>query len=386
MDAFKGTIISKLPGVETSIFAVMSQMANEHNAINLAQGFPDFEVSPDLINLIAKYMRKGYNQYAPMPGLPLLRERIAQKVHSIYGAKYDPEKEITVTAGATQALFTAISAFVRDEDEVIIFEPAYDSYSPAIKLNRGIVKYAQLRLPDYHIDWMEVSRMISHRTRMIIINTPHNPTGAVLTKKDLDQLHKLTKNTDIIVLSDEVYEHLIFDRMKHHSVAAYPGLAERSIVVASFGKTFHATGWKMGYALAPENLMKEFRKAHQFVVFTVNTPIQYALADYLQDDTHYKDLGSFYQNKRDHFLSLIKGTKWKAVPAHGTYFQVLDYSDISELPEMEFAVKLINEQGVASIPVSSFYHKKADNKMLRFCFAKKEETIEKAAELLCKIS
>jgi methionine aminotransferase len=386
MDAFKGTIISKLPGVETSIFAVMSQMANEHNAINLAQGFPDFEVSPDLINLIAKYMRKGYNQYAPMPGLPILREQIAQKAKSIYGASYDPEKEITVTAGATQALFTAISAFVRDEDEVIIFEPAYDSYSPAIKLNRGIVKYAQLRLPDYHIDWMEVSRMISHRTRMIIINTPHNPTGAVLSKKDLEQLHKLTKNTDIIILSDEVYEHLIFDRMKHHSVAAYPGLAERSIVVASFGKTFHATGWKMGYALAPANLMKEFRKAHQFVVFTVNTPIQYALADYLQDEAHYKDLGSFYQKKRDYFLSLIKDTKWKTVPAHGTYFQVLDYTDISELPEMEFAEKLIKEHGVASIPVSAFYHKKNDHKMLRFCFAKKEETIEKAAELLCKIS
>lgn len=385
MDSFKGSIISKLPGVETSIFAVMSKMANDHKAINLAQGFPDFEVSPELIDMISQNMREGNNQYAPMPGLPQLREQIVEKIKKTYNVEYNPETEVTVTSGATQALFTAISAFVRDDDEVIIFEPAYDSYSPAIKLNRGIVKYAKLRLPDYHIDWTEVSRMISHRTRMIILNTPHNPTGAVLSKKDLDALHKLTKNTDIVILSDEVYEHIIFDKKKHFSLSAYPGLAERSIVVASFGKTFHATGWKMGYAVAPENLMKEFRKTHQFIVFTVNTPIQYALAEYLKDDANYKALGKFYQKKRDYFLSLISTSRFKPVPSSGTYFQVLDYSDISDEGEMEFATRLIEEFGVASVPVSAFYHKKDDHKMLRFCFAKKDETLEKAAEILCKI-
>lgn len=385
MEAFKGSIISKSPGVNTSIFAVMSQMANEHGAINLAQGFPDFDVDAELINLIDQNMKLGHNQYAPMPGLPQLREEIAKKIEKLYGAAYNSDTEVTVTAGATQALFTAISAFVRDEDEVIVFEPAYDSYSPTIKLNRGIVKYAKLRLPDYHIDWTEVSRMISHRTRMIILNTPHNPTGAVLSKKDLDALHKLTKDTDIIILSDEVYEHIIFDKKKHHSLSAYPGLAERSIVVASFGKTFHATGWKMGYAVAPENLMKEFRKTHQFIVFTVNTPIQYALSEHLKDENNYLGLGSFYQKKRDYFLKLIKNSRFKPVPSFGTYFQVLDYSDISDLPEMEFAELLIKEHGVASVPVSAFYHKNDDHKMLRFCFAKKEETLEKAAEILCKI-
>ncbi|NPD83357.1 methionine aminotransferase [Lentimicrobium sp. L6] len=385
MEAFKGSIISKSPGVKTSIFAVMSQMANEHNAINLAQGFPDFDVDAELINLIAKNMRKGHNQYAPMPGLPELRQQIVAKIKNTFGAEYNADTEVTVTSGATQALFTAISAFVRDEDEVIVFEPAYDSYSPTIKLNRGIVKYAKLRLPDYHIDWTEVSRMISHRTRMIILNTPHNPTGAVLSKKDLDALHKLTKNTDIIILSDEVYEHIIFDKKKHHSLSAYPGLAERSIVVASFGKTFHATGWKMGYAVAPENLMNEFRKTHQFIVFTVNTPIQHAIAEHLKDEGNYLGLGSFYQKKRDYFLKLIKNSRFKPVPSFGTYFQVLDYSEISDLPEMEFAEWLIKEHGVASVPVSAFYHKNDDHKMLRFCFAKKEETLEKAAEILCKI-
>jgi len=385
MDDFKGSIISKLPGVETSIFAVMSKMAIENQAINLSQGFPDFDVSPELVSLISKNMREGNNQYAPMPGLPILRERISEKIYRLYGASYNPDTEITVTAGATQALFTAISAFVRDDDEVIIFEPAYDSYSPAIKLNRGIVKYAKLRLPDYHIDWQEVSRMISHRTRMIILNTPHNPTGAVLSKEDLDKLHNITKNTDIVILSDEVYEHLIFDGKKHFSLSAYAGLAERSIIIASFGKTFHATGWKMGYAAAPERLMKEFRKSHQFVVFAVNTPIQYALAEFLLNEENYIGLGAFYQEKRDFFLKLLKNSNFKPIPTFGTYFQVLDYSAISDKKEMEFAEWLIKEHKVASVPVSAFYHRKDDHKMLRFCFAKKEETLEQAAELLCKI-
>lgn len=385
MENFTGSITSKLPGVGTSIFAVMSKLAIDNNAINLSQGFPDFDVSPELIELIHKYMKQGENQYAPMPGLPVLRDAISKKVKSFYGADYNPETEITITAGGTQALYTAISAFIKDEDEVVIFEPAYDSYSPAIKLNRGIVKYAQLKLPDYHIDWREVSRMITHRTKMIIINSPHNPTGAILSKKDLDELYKLTKNTDIVILSDEVYEHLIFDRKKHHSLCSYNGLAERTIIVASFGKTFHATGWKMGYALAPERLMKEFRKTHQFIVFAVNTPIQYALAEYMQDESLFNNLASFYQKKRDYFLDLIKDSRFKPINSHGTYFQVLDYSEISDLPEMEFAEKLIKEHNVASVPVSAFYQHKVDNKMLRFCFAKKEETLEKAAKLLCEI-
>jgi methionine aminotransferase len=385
MDDFKGSVITKLPGVGTSIFAVMSKLSADHNAINLSQGFPDFNVSSDLIGLINKYMLKGENQYAPMAGIIQLREQIANKTALNYGVSYNPETEITITAGATQALYTAISAFVREEDEVIIFEPAYDSYSPAIKLNKGIVKYAQLKLPDYHIDWQEVGRMISNRTKMIILNSPHNPTGAVLSNKDLDELYNLTKNTDIILLSDEVYEHLIFDQKKHFSLSSYKGLAERSIVVASFGKTFHATGWKTGYALAPKNLMAEFRKSHQFIVFAVNTPIQYALAEYIKDENNYKHLNAFYQKKRDYFLELIKGSKFKSAPSSGTYFQVLDYSEISDLDEMDFAQKLIMENGIASVPVSAFYHNKTDNKMLRFCFAKKEETLEKAAELLCKI-
>lgn len=385
MNKFNGNIISKLPGVETSIFAVMSGLANQHKAINLSQGFPDFPVSEKLISSIHKKMKAGLNQYAPMPGVAEFREQIAAKAFKTYGIEYNVDTEVTVTAGATQALFTAIAAFIREEDEVIIFEPAYDSYGPAVRLNGGVVKYSQLRLPDYHIDWQEVARMITHRTKMIIINTPHNPSGSILSKEDMLQLQRITKNTDIIILSDEVYEHIIFDGKKHESVCAYPELAERSIVVGSFGKTFHATGWKMGFVLAPENLMKEFRKAHQFNVFAVNTPIQYALADYMKDPENYLHLGEFYQQKRDFFTERVKDSRFKIIPSFGTYFQLLDYSAISEEKEMDFATRLITEFGLASIPVSAFYQKKEDNKILRFCFAKSEETIEKAAEILCKI-
>jgi len=302
MKKFQGSIQSKLRKQETSIFAVMSALAEENKAINLSQGFPDFPISQKLIELVFKYMQKGHNQYAPMTGVPELREQISLKVEKIYDAKYDPIKEINITAGATQALHTAIAATIRDEDEVIVFEPAYDAYVPLIKLHGGAVKFAQLKLPDYRIDWQDVKKLISGRTRMIIINTPHNPTGSVLSKSDLKELDKLTRNTDIIVLSDEVYEHLIFDSIKHESVCNYPELASRSFVVGSFGKTFHATGWKMGFVLAPENLMNEFRKVHQFVVFTCNTPIQYALAEFLTDSTNYEDLGKFYQRKNRGFL------------------------------------------------------------------------------------
>lgn len=385
MRKFNGNIISKLPGIETSIFAVMSGLANQYNAINLSQGFPDFPVSEQLIQLIHQKMKGGLNQYAPMTGVPVLREQIVKKAAKLYGVDYDKEAEVTVTAGATQALFTAISAFVREEDEVIIFEPAYDSYAPAVRLNGGVVKYAKLRLPDYHINWQEVARMITHRTKMILINSPHNPTGSVLSMEDMIQLQRITKNTDIIILSDEVYEHIIFEDIQHQSVCAYPDLAERSIVVGSFGKTFHATGWKMGYVLAPENLMREFRKAHQFNVFSVNTPIQHALAAYMTDPENYLHLGAFYQQKRDFFVERIQESRFKLIPSFGTYFQSLDYSDISDEKEMDFAVRLIKEHGVASIPVSAFYQKKDDHKILRFCFAKGEETLQKAAEILCKI-
>lgn len=385
MNKFKGTIRSKLQKQETSIFAVMSGLAKEHNAINLSQGFPDFEISGKLIDLVRKYMRKGYNQYAPMTGIPELREQIALKVENMYGARYDLEKEINITAGATQALHTVISAMINENDEVIVFEPAYDSYVPVIKMNGGIVRYSSLKYPDYNIDWQEVKKLISSRTRMIIINSPHNPSGSVLSSKDLEALNKLTHNTDILILSDEVYEHLIFDRLKHESVCRYPELVQRSFVVGSFGKTFHATGWKLGYVLAPENLMAEFRKVHQFVVFACNTPVQYAIAEYMQDKTTYEDLGFFYQKKRDYFAELIKDSKFKILPSFGTYFQLLDYSNVSDEPEIEFAIRLTSEYKLASIPVSVFYHKKDDNKVLRFCFAKKEKTLDKAANILCKI-
>jgi len=363
----------------------MSQLAYEHKAINLSQGFPDFEVSAELISLIDHNMKLGHNQYAPMTGIPLLRQRISDKINRAYKIKYDPDKEINVTAGATQGIFTAIAAMVRDEDEVIIFEPAYDSYAPAVELCGGIVKYARMEPPDYKINWPEVSRMVTHRTRMIIINTPHNPTGSILREDDLLALQHLTKKTDIVVLSDEVYEHLIYDGLPHESVCKYPGLAERSFVTGSFGKTFHATGWKMGYVLAPENLMKEFRKSHQFVVFTCNTPVQYAIAEFLGNEKNYRDLPKFYQKKRDHFIKAISNSRFDIIPCHGTYFQLLDYSRISDENEMDFARRLILEYGIAAIPVSPFYHMGDEHRVLRFCFAKKEETLNKAAEILCKI-
>lgn len=385
MDNYSGSIRSKLQKQDTSIFAVMSALAQEHNAINLSQGFPDFEISQKLIDLVHKYMRKGKNQYAPMTGIPEIREQIAIKMERLYGVQYDPEREINITAGATQALHTAIAATINDEDEVIVFEPAYDAYVPLIKLHGGVVKFAELKLPDYHIDWQEVKKLLSSRTRMIILNSPHNPTGSVLKPEDLQELEKITSNSDVIILSDEVYEHLIFDQIRHESVCRYPELAKRSFVVGSFGKTFHATGWKTGFVMAPENLMSEFRKIHQFVVFACNTPIQYAIAEFITDSTNYEDLGKFYQRKRDYFLKLIAESKFKVIPSHGTYFQLLDYSEISDEPEVDFAIRLTREFKLASIPVSVFYHKKTDNKVLRFCFAKKEKTLERAAEILCRI-
>ena len=385
MENFKGRIISQLPHYGTSIFSVMSKIANEHNAINLSQGFPDFDISEELIGLVNHYMNDGKNQYAPMQGILPLRENISAKVKKTYDADYDPEKEINITAGATQAIYTIISAFIKDDDEAIIFEPAYDSYAPAVELNGGRVKYAKLKSPTYEIDWDEMPRMITIQTKLIIINSPHNPTGAVLSKDDMIKLERLTRNTDIVILSDEVYEHLIFDEQVHQSICRFPKLAERSFVVGSFGKTFHATGWKMGFVLAPENLMTEFRKAHQFIVYACNTPVQYAIADFLKYKRNYSRIGKFYQKKRDYFVKHLQKSRFKIIPSYGTYFQLLDYSNISDKKEMDFALWLIEKHGIAAIPISSFYHRRDENKMLRFCFAKKDEILKKAVQILCKI-
>jgi methionine aminotransferase len=385
MHPYTGNLVSKLPFTGTSIFAVMSALAREHNAINLSQGFPDFPVSEELIKLVNSYMKKGFNQYAPMPGILPLREGIAEMFREKYKVDYHPETEITITAGATQGLFAAIAAFIRPGDEVVVFEPAYDSYAPAVMLQGGMVKYARLKSNDYSIDWETLPSLISGSTRMIILNSPHNPTGSILKANDLKRLEKLTANRDILILSDEVYEHLIFDGNIHESVCRYPNLARRSLVIGSFGKTFHATGWKCGFVLAPANLMAEFRKVHQFVVFAVNTPVQHAVAEFLKKPENYLNLGDFYQQKRDLFLKLISTSRFKSVPASGTYFQLLDYSRISDEKEFDFAVRLTKESGIASVPVSSFYHNLADNKVLRFCFAKTEETLQKAAEVICRI-
>lgn len=382
---YPNLILSKLPKVGTTIFTVMSKLATEHNAINLSQGFPDFNCDPELISLVNKYMSAGHNQYAPMPGMIGLREILSQKTEGLYNAKYDPDTEITITSGATQAIFTAITAIIREGDEVIIFEPAYDCYQPAIELNGGKTVYLQLKTPGYYIDWEEVKKVINHRTKMIIINTPHNPTGSVMSTEDMKMLEKLTKNTDIVIISDEVYEHIIFDGKAHQSVARFPKLAERSYIISSFGKTFHATGWKVGYCVAPTNLMAEFRKVHQFLVFSTNTPIQFALAEYLKKKENYTGLGEFYQRKRDHFIKNISNSKFTFTPAAGTYFQLLNYKKISKERDTEYAVRLTKEFGLASIPVSVFYHEKVSSNVLRFCFAKKEETLDKAAEIINKI-
>ena len=382
---FPGSIKSKLPKTGTTIFSVMTALANEHNAINMAQGFPDFSCSEKLVSLVNTYMQKGLNQYAPMPGIMPLRERIAEKTEALYSAVYNPETEITITPGGTHALYAAISAVVREGDEVIVLEPCYDSYVPAIELNGGRPVFFELKFPDYKVDWNELKRLVSYKTKMIIINTPHNPSGTILSAQDMLKLQKIVDKTEIVILSDEVYEHIIFDGIEHQSVARYPKLAERSIIVSSFGKTYHTTGWKMGYVLAPANLMVEFRKVHQFMAFSTNTPIQYALADFMEDKDAYLQLSAFYQEKRDYFQQLIKGSKFKILPCVGSYFQSLGYSKITQENDSEYAKRLTKEYKIASIPTSSFYHKKVDNHVLRFCFAKSNETLEKAAEKICKI-
>ena len=385
MPLFQNSISSKLPRVGTSIFTEMSHMANQYKAINLSQGFPDFDVDKELIKLVEKYLNKGIHQYAPMQGAMPLREAISQKIQLQHEISYDPNSEITITAGATQAIFTAISAFVKEEDEVIIFTPAYDCYEPTIELNGGRPVFVQLKSPDFKINWEEVKKLISQRTKMIIINTPHNPTGTTLEEHDLKELEKITKDSEIIILSDEVYEHIIFDDRPHQSICKYPELACRSIAVFSFGKTFHVTGWKMGYCVGPENLMHEFRKVHQFNVFSCNHPLQLALSEYLSNEDHYLKLGYFYQQKRDYFSDIVQASRFSMTPSSGTYFQLLNFSKISEEPDVDMAKRLIEEYKLASIPISVFYNSTLDEKNLRFCFAKKKETLDKAAEILVNI-
>lgn len=385
MPVFKSNIISKLPEVPISIFTVMSALAHQQNAVNLSQGFPDFKSDAVLIDLVNKAMVEGENQYAPMPGIFSLRKVISEKVESLYGTKYNPEHEITVTAGATQAIFTAIATIINKGDEVIIFKPAYDCYEPTIELFGGKTISVQLDPEDFSIDWSFLKSLISNRTKMIMINTPHNPSGRILSNNDMLQLEALINDTNIVVLSDEVYEHIIFDGEQHQSAALYPGLAERAFIVASFGKTFHNTGWKVGYCLAPKELMKEFQKVHQFNVFSVNHPTQVALAEYLKTPSNYLELGVFYQNKRDLFLSLIKNSRFDFIPSKGTYFQLLSFKKITSENDYDLAIRLTKEYKIASIPISVFNENNLDTGVLRFCFAKTDETLKKAAEILCNI-
>ncbi|MEN9444766.1 MAG: hypothetical protein RIS47_1656 [Bacteroidota bacterium] len=375
-------LYSKLPNTGTTIFTTMTQMAQQFGAINLAQGFPEFSPAGDLLDLVYKHLLLGNNQYTPMAGHYPLREAISSKISRLYGQEYDPETEITITAGATQALFTAIGTIVQEGDEVIVFEPAYDSYTPAIKLNGGTPVYIQLLAPDFNIDWEKVKRAITARTKLIILNSPHNPTGSVLSPEDLVTLAKIVSGTRIYLLSDEAYEHIIFDGLKHCSLAGNAQLRSRSFVVASLGKTYHATGWRMGYIVAPKAEMTEFRKIHQFTVFNSNAPIQFALAEFLNREYEYQNLPDFYQAKRDLFCNLLKDSSFKFTPASGSFFQSMDFSALTDLSDKAFVEWLVKEVGVAAIPYSAFYHQKTELQYVRFCFAKSDETLYRAAEKL----
>ncbi len=374
-------IKSKLPATGTSIFAVMSKMANESNALNLSQGFPDFNCSDQLIDLVHSFQRKGLNQYAPMPGVPALLEQISIKTKKLYGKYYDPQKEIVVTSGATEALYTAISVVINKGDEAIIFEPAYDLYAPAVTASGGIPVFIKPR-SDYSIDWEEVERRINANVKLIIINSPHNPTGKLVTRDDILTLENLAKRFSFILISDEVYEHITFDSRPHLSISSSELLSERSFVISSFGKTFHTTGWKVGYCAAPEVMMNEFKKLHQFVVFAVNTPVQHAYAEYLKNEEHYLSLNKFYQDKRDIFLNEIGGSNFGFVPSEGTYFQLLDYSGISDLDDMSFCEYITRKKGIAAIPLSPFYSGEYKERIIRICFAKNDDVLVKAGSIL----
>ena len=375
-------VSSRLPQVGTTIFTVMSALARECGAINLSQGYPDFDADDELFARVAHWMRSGQNQYAPMSGVAPLREAIVAKTAALYGTQYDANDEVTVTAGATQALFTAIAALVQPGDEVVIFEPAYDSYAPAIELQGGVVRRVRLQAPDYRPDWDAARALVGPRTRMVIVNTPHNPTATVWTAADLDALAGCLRDTWAVVLADEVYEHIVFDGCQHASCAAHPELAARSIVVSSFGKTYHITGWKVGYVVGPRALMAEFRKVHQFNVFTVNTPVQLALADYMADASRYLGLPAFYQQRRDTFVQALAASRFELLPSAGTYFQLARYAAIRDVADTEFCTWLTREVGVAAIPLSAFFADGFDQRIVRFCFAKNEATLEAAVERL----
>lgn len=378
-------INSKLPNVGTTIFTVMSALAREHNAINLSQGFPDYDCSPKLRELANHYINSGFNQYAPMPGTIQLRERVAEILSVCYQANYHPDTDITITAGATQAIYTAIATFISKGDEVIVFEPAYDCYVPAIEVHGGIAVYSTLHAPNFSIDWNDVRSKISPKTKAILINSPHNPSGTTLKAQDLLELEKIIAGTNILVISDEVYEHMVFDGELHQSVALNKTLREQSILISSFGKTVHTTGWKIGYVAAPKEIMAEFRKVHQFLVFVVNHPLQLALADFLADKQNYLDLRNFYQSKRDLFLNLTKTSRLIPLKTSGTYFQLMDYQHISSESDSDLAIRLTKEKKLATIPLSVFYKNKTNQQLLRFCFAKKDETLERAAEIICAL-
>lgn len=378
-------IQSKLPQVGTTIFTVMSQLANEAGAVNLGQGFPDFPMSVELTSLVSKAMQDGFNQYTHMNGYPPLVKALAAKANKLYNASIDPAASITITPGGTYAIYTALTTVLQPGDEVIVFEPAYDCYIPTIELNKATAVPIQLQYPNYGIPWEEVKSKITSRTRIIMINSPHNPTGAVLSVEDMQKLSGIVEGTNIIILSDEVYEHLIFDGIEHQSILKYPHLFERSFVCFSFGKTYHCTGWKLGYCMAPEQLMKEFRKVHQFNCFTCPTPPQVALATYIENEEAYLSLGAAMQTKRDYFRVLMRDTPFTCIPSHGSYFECYSYASFSQLSDKELAIKLTKEFGVATIPVSAFYQNGQDNKVLRFCFAKSEATLEKAVQGLRRL-
>lgn len=378
-------IESKLPNVGTTIFTVMSGLANQVGAINLSQGFPNFNPSERLQQLVSEHMARGANQYAPMPGILPLRERIAEKIERIYAAKVNPDTEITVTAGGTQAIFCAIAAFVRPGDEVILLEPCYDSYRPSVETMGGIPVVHALSAPDYQVDWEAVKKLLSPRTRMLCINTPQNPTGTILRASDLLKINEILRGTDVVLMSDEVYEHLIFDGEKHASALCYPELYARTLAIYSFGKTYHNTGWKTGYCVGPPELTREFRKVHQFNVFSANHPMQAAFADFMADPSEYLGLPAFYQRKRDVFLQAMSATRFKPLHCAGTYFQLFDYSAISEEPDLDFCKRLTTEFGVAAIPVSSFFSDLKDEKVIRLCFAKTEDLLEQAGEKLARV-
>lgn len=376
---------SKLPKSNTTIFATMSDLAKRCNAINLSQGFPNYSSQPKLFDLVNQYMHEGFNQYAPLNGVEALRQAIAEKINKLYRRKIDIDKEICITAGATQAVYTAIQMMVHPGDEVIIFDPAFDIYAPAVKMAGGKIVRIPTHYPNFDIDWDRVNDAINSKTQLIIINSPNNPTGKTLFLDDILALEQIVKQNDLFILSDEVYEHMVFDGQKHHSILSSSTLYNRSIVTFSFGKTFHNTGWKVGYAVGPDYLMFEFKKIHQFIVFSVNTPVQYALADYLSEEVHYNHLSEDYQTKRDQFLGLLQDARFRFLPTNGTYFQLLNYAEISHLSDMEFAIELTQKHGIATIPLSPFYEKPTEQKLIRVCFAKTPDVLIAAAEKLCKI-